>query len=608
MGGFSFINRARHVNAPAIIHRSRLQFRRSGFSAPFSVETENFVFDYYEKIAYDSKNILKFDDDNFIASVGTLIAGGATGQAALEFVFEQADPGKALSEARGHFAVIICRNGVVSLLRDRNYSCEVFYNSDLSIISTSYLAVARTLASLQINAQEAYEYVFQGVSFGRQTPLAGLYRLDFGESLQLAPNAAVTVEPPEPPLPEAKGGLDTLIAENLAEQKQFFGELGRIFGNRIKMGLSGGYDSRLMLALFRASGVTPQLVVYGNKNSVDVAAAKRIASAENLPLRHLDKSGLGRTGPDDLAAAARENFEREDGLPLHGILERDHERFARLELAAGGMLHIHGGGGEIYRNFFNTPDRTRTTRQLVRTFFNAFDPSFCTGEFLARDYENALCDKIHKLLGRKDGKLSRREIEYLYPHFRCRSWFGRENSLNSRYFHSILPFYESHVVRQALQVPVRHKYFGNFESRMIRAADPALARHMSNYGHDFMKDAPAWRAALDYLTYLRPPFLRLQIRRIKIRLAARKASPAFVTKPHVAELVGDFPFMSRYFIVDRIKDEVFLSRLCALEYLCQTVEKDRAQSKEDAMLREMAALPDSLAHSLDRPQREPAVA
>jgi hypothetical protein len=48
------------------------------------------------------------------------------------------------------------------------------------------------------------------------------------------------------------------------------------FGDRVTCALSGGYDSRLILALLRRHGVSPRVYVYGPPGDKDVELARTI--------------------------------------------------------------------------------------------------------------------------------------------------------------------------------------------------------------------------------------------------------------------------------------------------------------------------------------------
>src|SRR5262249_3966451 len=144
---------------------------------------------------------------------------------------------------------------------------------------------------------------------------------------------------------------------------------------------------------------------------------------------------------------------------------------------------------------------------------------------------------------------------------------------NSRWGYSVLPFVDYRSVSTALCIPLRYKYFGNFEARLIRGADSALAKHNSNYGYNFSDDAPTSAAIGDYATYLRPPWLRRLTFRVRSRLGARPARPFLPSEPYLNRGIdGSFPYMSRYFRLDHAIPDLHWARICTLEYLLHYVQ------------------------------------
>ncbi len=81
---------------------------------------------------------------------------------------------------------------------------------------------------------------------------------------------------------------------------------------------------------------------------------------------------------------------------------------------------LNGGGGEVFRNFFYLPDRTFSVRQILWSFYSRFDPATCTKSFEPERYYRALGDKVRKTLGVVGERLSRLDVERVYPEFSCR--------------------------------------------------------------------------------------------------------------------------------------------------------------------------------------------
>jgi hypothetical protein len=574
VGGFCYISR--HNRSPELVvaarRATRQQFAASGFNPPIAYDNVDGTLDLYGKINYPSFDHILLPD-GFAAAAGTFLYGGAVGAEALRRFATAEDPNAALSEADGHFALILRHGGRTQLLRDRVGALEVFFDDTLGVISTSFLALARTLQRTCVNPQEVYEYVFNGVSLGNTTPVAGIRRLGFGE--RIAVNPVPLIERTErlllPALrvDGAEAAADGILQSLLVHTAM----LGCVFDGRIKLALSGGYDSRFLLALFRHNGISPDLFVYGAADSADVLIARQIAEAEGLVLRHVDASVLPIVTPDDVAGLVAAKFHREDGLPWSGVFDSAVDLLQRADRHASGYLHVSGGGGEVFRNYFNLLDRSISLRQFVWLFYSQYDPA-CARDFDPTAYEDAICNKISALLGTDGQRLDRRAVECLYPYLRCRSWFGRENSVNNRFGYSVLPFFERRIVDMALAVPVRHKYFGNFEARMIRTVDPTLASYLSNYGHNFLTDAPILKQLAAATTYARPLALRRYTHRLKARFSA-ESRPAILMPECLHHAVApNLPRMTRFFHAPQTCSNQQFNRIATLEYLFDELQAE----------------------------------
>ncbi|HVN64492.1 MAG TPA: hypothetical protein VMT58_07625 [Candidatus Binataceae bacterium] len=567
MGGFFILSKTGEQDAPDALIKSRNQFRSSGFGTPISFESDDRAIDYYPKLGGEISNLVRFDSGDFILSVGSLFFRGRSGDEALRLLYREPDIVVAIAAARGHFAVIVRKDGVTRLIQDAMGAYEVFLSREGRCATTSFLAAAAVAPRLTIQDHEVYEYVFNGVCLGASTPFAEVRKLDFSERLTLAPGWKIERGARVPDFPQSDEPLSTLLERNLDGLVGYASELADRFGDNIRLALSGGYDSRFLLALFRRAGVTPKLFVYGSAGSQDVRMALQIAQAEGIKVDHIDKSALSAVTPDDYAAVVEKNFHMEDALPWGGIFTTGAELVARRQRNENGALHVNGGGGEVFRNYFYLLDRPISPRGLVWTFFSQYSAAQCTPLFDRRDYEEKIAAKIESLFGLSGSLLSRPQVEAAYPYFRCRSWFGRENSINNRWGYSVLPFFEYRTVKEALRIPVRYKEFGNFEAAMIRRADPSLARHASNYGHDFTGNRPLVGAIQDVATYVRPPWLRRLTFPAKALVKGREPRSS-VLSDSLLERVLDprFPRMSRYFRVDRITSTDQFARICTLEY------------------------------------------
>jgi hypothetical protein len=364
-----------------------------------------------------------------------------------------------------------------------------------------------------------------------------------------------------------------MVARSMELLDCYFAGVAKSFGDRVTCALSGGYDSRLILAMLRRHGISPRVYVYGPPGDKDVCLARAIAEGEGFALEIVDKDKQLAFGPSEFGAVASDNFLASDGYTWSGIFTNGAERAQRASRVGGNALALNGGGGEIWRNFFYLLDRTYSPREILWSFYSQFDPETCTPSFDEEAYFRTLEEKLVALIGYPHPALPRPLVEWLYHHFRCRSWDGRINNINNTYGYVALPFLERPLTEHASVIPIGWKNHGAYEAELIRRADPRLASYPSGYGHDFSGPPPLTRRLADYGTYLRPPWLRRFVYRVKHRVRRAGELPDYLHKEYRdAALPGGVQVMNELFQLDRVSDPAQMARILTLEYLVRQFE------------------------------------
>lgn len=576
MGGFSLVLDDGTDSGSARRERLRASFERQGFAAPRELRAGAAVVSVYPKLCGpdprgESDNVAVRDNGDFCAAVGTIIYVGATGRPALERLLADFQSGAIRrTTLHGHYCVLIGIGGVLQVFTDPIGTYPVWRASGSAVLSSSFLAIADAVDGVTVDTQAAYEYVFQGATYGGASVFREIGLFDCRSILRFDPGAESRPWPPEPAAAEPCASDDDHLARNLANLRAYYDAITSCFGDRIDTALSGGYDSRLTLALLLDRGITPSIHVYGRPEDADVVVAKQVAASEGFELSHVDKSRFAPVEADAFPDMIERNFQAFHGHPADGLFENGSDLATRMGLCRDGRLMLNGGGGEVFRNFFYLPDRPFSIRQVLWSFYSRFDPRVCTGLFAPERYYRALEDKIRATLGLGDriggGRLSRHDVERVYPEFRCRFWMGRNNSVNNRLGPALTPFIDENIVPDALRLPLKLKNSGRFEARLIRAINPRLAAYQTVYGHGLASEPPLKRLFKDFKTLARPPLLRRFTYRMKHRRPV--ARPYWLSDDYVGRVIDlEFPYARRLFEVARVCDNEQYNRICTLELL-----------------------------------------
>lgn len=576
MGGFHLQYTGADAD-PAGLASAEAQFARHGFAAPRRLAVPGWAIRHWDAIAGGPAGFVQQGTD-WAAAAGTISVDGRFGAPALAALLAMIDPARPTplldwDRLTGEFALVLHRGGRTFLIGDFFGTWPVYRDLPNTLFSTSFLAAAQAQPRLRFDTQAVYEFAFNVVPVGDDTVFAEIRTLAAGSIVELLPDGASTTHGGPRPLPEApvRMPLGERIAQLRAPLEAQANAIAAQFGNAVHAPLSGGLDSRLVLALLRAAGVRPQVYVYGPETSADVRVARAIGAELGFDVAWTDKNRAPIT-PDAFPGQVATNFDRFDGLPNFGNLFDNGGNAAALDARhTAGALAISGGCGEVFRDFFFLADRRMRAGAVTQSFFARFLADDLTSAFDRDAFLGAITAKLRAALGAggRDQPLSRTRIEQLYPRVRCRSLFGREIAIEGRHGPYAMPFLDHRVVAAALQLPMRLKQAGAFEAALIAAIDPVLAAQPSAYGHAF-DVPPGFRHRLaEWSTRLRPPWLRAQSYALQRRLRPMTDEHGGLLSPdYLGRVIDlDLPVMRRWFRVERIADSALLRRIACLEYL-----------------------------------------
>lgn len=512
-------------------------------------------------------------DGELAAATGWFVFDGLTGLSALQRCLESFD-GQTLDQRRcqGHFNLILRKANQWFLLCDGLDAGKIYYNTSETWFSNSFYAVLAGIRHPEPDIQGCYEYAFNGTQFGEKS---------FVRQIQTKPAGTMTVinaQVTHRLLPEIMPWDTQFIPRSCEETaqlhlnrlKELFRLYANVFGNRLRTAISGGYDSRLILALLLDAGIQPELFIYGpQQGDPEVAVAQTVAKAAGLPLEIIDKTQHQNLPPDRHKAHIERNCIAFDGWKLAGLFDGGVDMEDRLKRSQNRVL-MNGSAGEIYRNFYYLPNRPLNLQSVIWSFYSRYRPQELTAAFSPQNYADSMLADLRRALGAPSdhSPLPRGWTERSYPLFRGRFWTARDLDINLRFGPTLFPFLEAEIVHDTWHIPLACKQYGQLEARMIQLAWPALAACRSIYGHSF-SHRPPWHYRLSMqATLLRPITLRGYTYRIGYRHPHPR--PFFLTPEWLGRVLDlSFPYMRPLFQVDNIHDPEVYNRVATMEYLFQ---------------------------------------
>lgn len=502
--------------------------------------------------------------------VGPLWYRGHFGSAALDLLLVDLTATGHIDEMalRGNFALFLRTKDHCLLLNDVLGFVRVYASPDGLFYSTSWLATCAYAGRVRLDEVAAAEYVLLGASYSDRTVVRGVTALPLSHAFDLTRGRLLArLHKNIWEEAQAPATFDAVTEQICAHLRKVCDETATAFPGRVRAALSGGFDSRLIVAGLLACDSPPELFVYGTSKSDDVSIACAVAENVGLSIRVIDKGELNRRKPPPDIERLVHNGLFFDGLPNDGIYDAGADAQTRLEQNAGGCISLNGGGGEIFRNFFHLPDRPMAIADIVQTFYRGFDPKVFRHPGGLTSWQDHLVSSIGASLGlnSEDSRrtLRREQAELIYPLFRCHHWMSVNNSVNTRYGYYATPLVDLSTVRLAWQLPMAWKNAGRLQSQLVAKLHHGIANQSSAYGFRF-SDGPDWRARLgEWATCMRPVSARPLI-----NVAGRRLRGLRVTSDMIAHcrsmLRGEWQ-LDHVLDLERVPGNIAFARALAVE-------------------------------------------
>lgn len=238
-------------------------FIKYGFEKYSNYSGNRFNACYFKKLKINNTNFIEIGSD-FVATSGTIIYRNETGKDALEKIYNDFVKGinYIRKNAVGNYCLVLKKDGILYVFTDENSIHNIYYYNDNDwMITNTFYHLAKVIDNVSINQLEMLEYSFQYGIIGNKTPYEKIYKLMGEEYIKVdLTNDDFHINQincEEDKIKETDTSSKS-VAKMLEEQAKI---ISNNF-NKITVSMTGGLDSRIIMAALLKNGVKPQ-IVYG---------------------------------------------------------------------------------------------------------------------------------------------------------------------------------------------------------------------------------------------------------------------------------------------------------------------------------------------------------
>jgi hypothetical protein len=433
------------------------------------------------------------------------------------------------TRVRGSYFLLYWTGTNWRLYFDAAGTYHVFASVDSRVLSSSFLAVlAGSPRPLPLNRIAVAEKLATGYLTPPHTLVDGIIQLPSAFGLGQGRHSDLEVRwlpgSSGPSTTEPKRRRDSSVADQARAVREHLAAITPMAaGLRADLGLSSGFDSRLILAARGDLGASMQLHSHATRGVHDreLSLVRQLAEYTKLPLRAVETRDLAALDGDALEATVLDGLYFYDARFSHnmGILSEVYTRGYRARVHEGAGFALNGLGGEVLRNYYATPPFGVCLRPWMdRHVYYPFARTAIGNDSLLDVVHERKVAHLESRVGAvgRGGFVSRRWLRTYYSCVRMPDGDATNGDALSQLVFYHMPFMEPHVVEQALQAEPHIGVAGSFQGSVIEAIDPGLAAMQSHYGH-VLNVVPGRVRLKEGVRYVTPHAVQAQYVRRKLR-------------------------------------------------------------------------------------------
>lgn len=491
MGGFFVYNKTKIYNVEPALEL----FDEMGFTAPNSIEIGEWKIYAYPKMAAKEPNIL-FNDEYALVSAGTPIYKGQDYKSSLKSLLLDYISGNVHYEQLiGQYTILFCHENTIEVMKDYLGCKHVFVDKNHNMLSSHMLPICKCYeGNIHINRRAFYEKLLTGIIMPPNTMFEEIIQIDKCIATEIT-EECIGIK-----FTQVSGFRDNeshkktekqCINDQIKNLRRYFSLLHNAGKDGIDIGLSGGYDSRLVLAClnkFNNNKIHLHSHSTENVHQKDLKIANQMADYVGVSCHTVPTKKLSHCDHvDEILRKSILYFDGRSSFSIGGCGEV-YTALYRIESTEKTPLTMTGVGGELYRNVFDLGFNNLRFDRFIENKVFSQNSRKAIPETEYKAIRNDIVERTAARLGIDLWEKQSKDIAHRYY---CEIMMpdGQGVALDAYNQVSccVAPFLEPTIITKGYEAIRFHHSGGEFEGKLIGCIDPGLAAIPSSYGYPIGK-------------------------------------------------------------------------------------------------------------------------
>ena len=487
----------------------RSVFAEKGFADPLVVSLGDSVLHLYRKQLADAVNYYTAGEQSVYA-IGTVVYKGLGFRDTLkELLNDYINHAIEYDRIIGSYCVLFYADGQIRILNDALNVCELFTDTKGRFITSSFLAAANAAGKLTIDREASLEKLLTGYIVGEDTLFREIRRVipSFWKGKwQIHTWGPIHIG-------DAETDRRKCLEDRIKTVSAYMKDIEKLAEEyKPELGLSGGYDSRMVFAA--AQYTWPfKLDVHTHStegveiHNVEKEIVTRIAEKTGVELRIVPTRNLDYYSGEEIEAFLKDGYHFFDGRCAYnmGAFSPTYTRKYKIDTVSGHFLTLNGLGGEMYRNYYMNIKPFVSVRQWMKAKVYPDGVDYVLDRKTFNHIHRYICRKMDRYLPFPWKRIATPfQIQRYYSEMRMPDCDALNCNAHNQMEFYLTPFIERSMIEDTYKARRHIGVSGEFQAEMIREMSPVVAAFNTHYGYSFDRKEPLSHKAYMFVRGILP--------------------------------------------------------------------------------------------------------